>query len=587
MSEQLFLPAPQKENRSAVRRSRRLIGFGLFGVFIATMILVYGGQQKEWLANLTINDLHLTSSEEIALLQEAQNAVLEKNMTPIEIIVKHQDDNETLHINTSLQEIGFEYSLNEEYFDQSPEDRITPFFAEQNSLHASSVEIAQLNVNQAQWRSFVKNIEKEVRREAKASSLEWSQGQWTLAEAENGRELDTENAERTFQRITTSLQKGAAPQKLNLKTLAVFASSSKEADKAHQDTYERIQAFVSQPVLLHLEDESFEIDLNSEEDFILFQDDEVLINREKLIEILNPIRESFYRETNTIRIVGKEEVRYNAFKAVTEGKFIEGRRVNAYELADQIIAELLRSADEKDLIVAGNDEESSAEHLDVYGKVYEIPLKVYSEIEEMEYDLLSVGYSEYSESLRSKDYNRLHNINTGLDRINGSIIEPGAKISFNRMNGPINGEFKTGYAIFGAQAKPSLGGGICQVSTTFYRSLLNAGTPITMRQNHSWDLSYYRVGGYGLDATIFPSVGLDVKAVNDYESDLFFYAYDRPDTAEAFVLVYGKADGRSVKLEPEEDYEPFYGAKTLKWTQTIEKENGEVIMNDIVSRYRM
>ena len=154
------------------------------------------------------------------------------------------------------------------------------------------------------------------------------------------------------------------------------------------------------------------------------------------------------------------------------------------------------------------------------------------------------------------------------------------------MNGIIGGDFRMGWGIFGTVAKPVLGGGICQVSTTFYRSLLNLGVPVTQRQNHSWDLNYYQKGGYGLDATIYPSAGLDVKGNNDLESHLFFYSYTRPDTEEAFILVYGKADGRKVVLEPEEEYIPWKGAKTLKWTQEIEFTDGTSKLNNIVSRYR-
>jgi vancomycin resistance protein YoaR len=578
MSEQLFLPAPKVPNSSSVRRSRRLLGFGLLTVLIATFSIVFGTQQKEWLANLTINDLQLNASADLHSLQVAQNSVLEKNLSPLEIVVSHQDEGEELVVSTTLQEIGFEYALNEEFFEQEDLERITPFFSDQSTGHGAAVEVAHLSVDKEKWEAFVSKLKEQVNREIVSPSLEWEEGIWVLNEGGTGRELDIQKTERAFKRFSVALQKGADPQKIRLQTDSLFPHESGNQTALHTQQYELLQKYISQPILLHLDDETYSIDFSSEEEYILFEEDDVLINREKLIGVLNGIRDSFYREANTIRITGKEEVRYNAFKAITEGEFIEGRRINAYELTDQIIAELV-SDKHTDV-----EEEESDTVRQIYGKVYEIPLKVYSEIDEMEYDLISVGYSEYS---KGNAANRVHNIHTGLDRINGSLIEPGGKISFNRMNGPINYDFRTGYAIFGAVAKPSLGGGICQVSTTFYRSLLNAGTPITMRQNHSWDLSYYREGGYGLDATIFPSVGLDVKGTNDFESHLFFYSYTRPETEEAFVLVYGKDDGRSVKLEPEEEYIPFYGSKTLKWTQTVEMPDGEVIMNDIVSRYRM
>lgn len=573
MSEQLFLPAPKLEKSATVKRSRRLLGFGMLTVLIATFTLIYGSQQKEWLANLTISDLQISDSSGLMALREAQNAVLEKNMTGLEVIVSHGDGEADTIIKTTLSDLGFEYRLNEEYFEQDDLERITPFFSDEKVSHGSAPEIASLEMDQKKWGNFLSELEDLVNVDAEAASLEWNGFEWEMNNGVQGRELNLKKAARSFERLATLVQRDNIPEKLSLSTQSFQPLTDEATSEQLTQQYEAIQSLIGLPVVLQLGDESFPLELSQEEMIRLTEDGGAEINREALITLLTPIAESFFRETNTIRITGKEEVRYGAFQAITEGEYTEGRRVNVEELADQIINELL---------VVPEDEELTERR--IFGKVYEIPLKVYSELDEMEYDLLSVGYSEYS---KGNAANRVHNIETGLNRINGSIIDPGAKISFNRMNGPINNDFRTGYAIFGATAKPSLGGGICQVSTTFYRSLLNMGTPISMRQNHSWDLSYYRAGGYGLDATIFPSVGLDVKGINDFGSHLFFYAYNRPETEEAFVLVYGKGDGRKVTLEPEEEYIPFYGAKTLKWTQTVEMPDGEVIMNDIVSRYRM
>lgn len=541
-------------------------------MLVLTFFVITQGQQKEWLANLTINDLHLSSSEEVAVLHQAQAAVVKKNLSPVEVIVGHQDGGEDIIINSTLQELGFEYSLHEDLFEEGDLERITPFFGE-HTEPAPVPEVAQLAVNHDKWDSFLDQLDQRISYGVHAAALAWDNGEWSFQEGRSGRRLDRESAERSFERFMIGLQRGVNPHTLRLQSLIVFAETEGN-EAALSEQFTQLQHLLRKPVHVQLQDEVHTFDLSEDPSFLVLEEGSAHINRDRLLEQVMTLAEEFYRETNTIRIVGQEEVRYNAFKAITEGEFVEGRRVNPEELTDQIIAAVEGEA----------SEEEGEEFIKVYGKVYEMPLKVYSEIDNMEYDLISVGYSEYSQGNAA---NRVHNIETGLNRINGSLIAPGEKISFNRMNGPIDNDFRTGYAISGANAIPSLGGGICQVSTTFYRALLNAGTPITMRQNHSWDLSYYRAGGYGLDATIYPSVGLDVKAVNDYDSHLFFYAYDRPETEEAFVLVYGKADGRKVQLEPEEEYVPFYGAKTLKWTQTITKPDGEVILNDIVSRYRM
>ena len=52
---------------------------------------------------------------------------------------------------------------------------------------------------------------------------------------------------------------------------------------------------------------------------------------------------------------------------------------------------------------------------------------------------------------------------------------------------------------------PPCGGGLCQVSSTFYRAALWGGFEIVDRKPHSYAVSYYaQVGGWGLDATVYP-----------------------------------------------------------------------------------
>lgn len=117
-------------------------------------------------------------------------------------------------------------------------------------------------------------------------------------------------------------------------------------------------------------------------------------------------------------------------------------------------------------------------------------------------ELIGTGTTDFSGS----PSNRIHNINTGTRYLNGWLIKPGDEFSTVRALGAVDGS--TGYlpelVIKENKTIPEFGGGLCQVSTTLFRAVMNAGLPVTERLNHSYRVSYYERGiGPGLDATVY------------------------------------------------------------------------------------
>lgn len=213
-----------------------------------------------------------------------------------------------------------------------------------------------------------------------------------------------------------------------------------------------------------------------------------------------------------------------------------------------------------------------------------------------ELTLLSTGRSNFSGSVP----NRIHNIKKALnEHLNGVLIAPGGTFSFNDTLGGIVEErtgWKTALGIFNEdELQPTAGGGICQVSTTAYRALVQLGLPILERRNHSMYIRYYRQYGEGLDATIFVG-SQNLVARNDTPGYLFVRAYDEGD--EAVVEIYGTPDGRSVALEgpyrrsdaPPEVRSPDgkrgLGRNDIAWKQTIMRSDGTVEKNILISRYQ-
>ncbi len=142
------------------------------------------------------------------------------------------------------------------------------------------------------------------------------------------------------------------------------------------------------------------------------------------------------------------------------------------------------------------------------------------------------------------------NVVAGGHDIDGLLIPPGAEFSFTQTVGDITWEkgYRMGEMIEGGQVVPSLGGGICQVSTTVFRAAFWSGLPITERHSHSWRLPWYEVGSpAGLDATIALG-GPDLRFRNDTAGHLLISVATDLVNKRQTVTIYGTPTGRTVEL---------------------------------------
>jgi len=88
------------------------------------------------------------------------------------------------------------------------------------------------------------------------------------------------------------------------------------------------------------------------------------------------------------------------------------------------------------------------------------------------------------------------------------------------------------------------GGGVCQVSTTLFRALLDAGLPITERQAHAYRVGYYEQDSPpGIDATVY-SPSPDLKFRNDTGNSILIVARANPKNYSLVFELYGTSDGR-------------------------------------------
>ncbi len=153
--------------------------------------------------------------------------------------------------------------------------------------------------------------------------------------------------------------------------------------------------------------------------------------------------------------------------------------------------------------------------------------------------ILGIGTSTFTGSSTS----RKHNIRTGAGTINGTIIKPGEEFSLIRALGRIDAS--SGYlqelVIKENKTMPEYGGGLCQVGTTLFRAVVDAGFPVTSRRNHSYRVSYYEPAG--TDATIYDPQP-DFRFINDTGNTVLLQTVIGTNSAR--FTFWGTPDGRKV-----------------------------------------
>lgn len=116
--------------------------------------------------------------------------------------------------------------------------------------------------------------------------------------------------------------------------------------------------------------------------------------------------------------------------------------------------------------------------------------------------------------------------------------------------------FAEALIIYGGRTIKGVGGGVCQVSTTLFRTVFFAGFPVVERYSHAYRVSYYEMDASGsvdpdfagLDATVyFPLV--DFKFLNDTPNWLLMETYVNVSARTITWKIYSTSDGRSVTWE--------------------------------------
>lgn len=140
---------------------------------------------------------------------------------------------------------------------------------------------------------------------------------------------------------------------------------------------------------------------------------------------------------------------------------------------------------------------------------------------------------------------RLHNVQLVAELIDGALVRPGARFSFNETTGERNASkgFAEAPVIINGELQNGIGGGVCQVSTTLFNAVFEAGLSIERRTNHALYISHYPLGR---DATVnYPDV--DLVFTNDTSRWLLVRAF--VGSGSLTINLYGTPQNRRVESE--------------------------------------
>ena len=126
-------------------------------------------------------------------------------------------------------------------------------------------------------------------------------------------------------------------------------------------------------------------------------------------------------------------------------------------------------------------------------------------------------------SVASSQWGRDDNLRLACASINGIVLLPGEVFDYNQALGERTAAkgYKPAAAYMGAETVQSIGGGICQPSSTLYYCALVADLEIVTRVNHGYLSSYVP---YGMDATVSWG-GPDFRFRNNTEYPIRIEAY--------------------------------------------------------------
>jgi len=419
-----------------------------------------------------------------------------------------------------------------DYYEPNLINKLNSFFSKkERKLNA------QYRLHQERWWQTLVDLFNKIEKPAQNAYFYFNNNELQIAPEEFGLTIEKEKNLINFKNHLENL----SLDELELSTKEIIPEIKEEDLIKHKE--EIIRFLENKEFLLNYKKENWPLENNEIVTWFTISEDNLNLDEQKII---NYLEKSIAPDINREALLPNFEVENNRILNWQAGK--SGQELLLKESAQEIKKIILQEEEEKIEIVV---EETMGD--DVEGLAAEI------------IEIIGTGHSNFAGS----PSNRIHNIKVGTNVYSGLIIAPGEEFSVIENLGPVNQE--SGYlpelVIKEGKTIPEYGGGLCQVSTTLFRAALNAGLPITARQNHSYRVSYYEPAG--TDAAIY-NPWPDLKFINDTDhhimiqsrligNDLYFDFWGTSDKREVSIsdpVIYNIVSPPPTKLIVSEELAP-------------------------------
>lgn len=159
-------------------------------------------------------------------------------------------------------------------------------------------------------------------------------------------------------------------------------------------------------------------------------------------------------------------------------------------------------------------------------------------------DLSVIG--EFSTDYSLSSAARKHNVELAVRALDGTIIDSGANLSFNKTVGVRSKErgYKIAKVIVNGEYTDGIGGGVCQVSSTLYNAWVLSGLDVVQCCAHSLPSSYVELSR---DATVSEFADLILRNNTPIE----VYVSAEAMNGKIAIKIYGMAHGKNYRIRSE------------------------------------
>lgn len=412
------------------------------------------------------------------------------------------------------------------------------FRALADQIHAAQGAIllpAVMIFDQQQAYNYLQRLAAQINQPVREAELRLSGAEVLYTPGQVGRSLDIEATLMALTRQLQSLQDGEVP-------LTIVEQQPLILDAA--DQAEALRTMLREPLTLVLPNPQegdpgpWVVDVNTLADMVVIepQPSKFLISLDTatLHGLLEEINRAIRREAQNARFIFNDDTRQLELIQPS----VSGRELNVPLTEAAMQTRLLAGEHTLPLEISVHPpqvgDDATAESLGITELVSD--------------PVYSVTY------FRGSSAARVQNIRLAAARFHGLLVAPGETFSMGEALGDISLEngYQEAMIIYNGRTIKGVGGGVCQVSTTLFRTAFFAGYPIIERYAHAYRVSYYEQTQYGIDpnlagmdATVyFPLV--DLKFVNDTPYWLLMETYVNESAQRLTWKFYSTNDGRRV-----------------------------------------